>query len=342
MIEFLLENLFSMVADLSIEKIADLRKQYTNQKILYLTAEQYVNAEYFRSEYRDVIPVLEKDRILAIDSRDIEPSKSIQELCDNIKPVFDSMLITDKDTLKQDIITAIATQYRSKRELAISLFDILEQQKKDTDAILEKISTVDNQTLLITDSIQKREALKERAIRSGIGRKMEQLIYYAAQSFISIVTKKPAQSVGDAGTELEQILDCIRKQLEDDFPEIGIDFLLKPVSIIMPNPDGSIIPLQKEIETLQFLNLLSRQIQEHIDELLKYTALLPDDFIIKMIELGNVIDSNLYSHAIERGIAPMLRNAIPTDKKAYVDGFKKYYRELGMKILSMEHYTKSR
>ena len=28
MIEFLLENLFSMVADLSIEKIADLRKEW--------------------------------------------------------------------------------------------------------------------------------------------------------------------------------------------------------------------------------------------------------------------------------------------------------------------------
>ena len=217
----------------------------------------------------------------------------------------------------------------------------IEQQKKDTDAILQKISNVDTKTLLITDSLQRREALKERAIRSGIGRKMEQLIHYASQSFISIVTKKPAQSAGDAGTELEQYMNCIRKQLEDDFPEIGIDFLQKPVSIIMPNPDGSIIPLQKEIETLQFLNLFSRQTQGYIDELLKYTTLLPDDFIIKMIEVGNVIDSNLYSHAIERGIAPMLRNAIPTDKKAHVDSFKKYYRELGVKILSMEHYAKS-
>ena len=83
-------------------------------------------------------------------------------------------------------------------------------------------------------------------------------------------------------------------------------------------------------------------IQGYIDELLKYTTLLPDGFIIAMIDLGNVIDSNIYSRAIERGIAQMLKNAIPTDVSAHVKGFKIYYRELGLKILSMERYSKFR
>lgn len=342
MIDLIIENLFSVLVDMSVEKIVDLKKQYTNQRILYLTACQYVNTDFFKTEYRDVTAIVDKDKVLSIASEDIEPSKTIEEVKENIRPVFDGMLITDNYSLKDCIITAIATQYRSKRNLAISLFDILEAQKKDTDAILEKIENVDTKTLLIADSVMKREALKKQAIKSGIGRKMEQLIYYAAQNYISIITKRPAQSQGVANTELQQYMDFIRDQIEADFPEIGADFLDKPISIIMPDPNGSIMPLQKDVEVLQYLNLFSRHIQGYIDELLKYTTLLPDGFIIAMIDLGNVIDSNIYSRAIERGIAQMLKNAIPTDVSAHVKGFKIYYRELGLKILSMERYSKFR
>ena len=252
MIEFILENLFSMIADFSVEKIIELKNQYTNQHILSMTADQYVNTDYFKTEYRNVIAVIDKDKILAIDSKNIEPSSSVAQLVINLAPVFEDMLITDDASLRKDIITAIATQYISKRKLAISLFDILETQKKDTDAILEKIDSVDTKTLMIADSLQKREALRDRAIQSGIGRKMSQLVHCAAQYFISIVTKKPPQTVGDSTTELTQYMNSIRKCIDEDFPDIDVGFLKKPVSVIM-----NCYPSSRQLKHKKYFDLVA-------------------------------------------------------------------------------------
>ena len=59
MIDLIIENLFSVLVDMSVEKIVDLKKQYTNQRILYLTACQYVNTDFFKTEYRDVTAIVD-------------------------------------------------------------------------------------------------------------------------------------------------------------------------------------------------------------------------------------------------------------------------------------------
>lgn len=151
MIDFLIENLFSMIADMSVEKIKELRTQYSNQRILYMTAKQFFTADEFKREFRHVTTVLNEDAILAIPSDKLEVSRSIDELKDSIAPIFDSIVLTEDEPLKQRIIGIIAAQYRAKRNLSISLFDVIEEQRKDTEAIIDKISSVDKKALFIAD-----------------------------------------------------------------------------------------------------------------------------------------------------------------------------------------------
>ena len=341
MIEFLLENLFSIVADMSVEKIRQLRDQYTNQNILYMTICQYVNTDWFRTEHSDVTAALRKDKVLAIGSDDISPAKTVDEIADSIREVLGEMLVTDETSAKQNIITAIAAQYRSKSGLAIGLFDILEKQSRDTEEIIGRIEGVDKKTLLIADSVLKREALRERAIKSGIGMKMGQFINNTAQNYISIVTKEPPQTSNPSG-DFNQYMGSVRKLIKSDFPNITADFFKKPVQIMMLDPNGSLMPVFKDVETLQFLDLFSRQVHAHIDELLKYTNLLPDEFILEMIELGHLIDSDMTTQAAKMGAAQLLRKSAWANAEESVKGLKSYYRRLGEKILAMETYTKWR
>ena len=197
MIDFLIENLFSMIAEMSVERIKELRSQYTNQRILFMTAKQFFDADEFKREFQHVMTALNEDAVLAIPSEELEASKSIDEIKESITPVFENMIVTDDVSIKQRIIGIIATQYQSKRNLSISLFDVIEEQRKDTEAIIDKITDVDKKTLFIADSINKREALRTIAFQNGIQRKINRLISYAAQSYIMIVTKKPAQLIGN-------------------------------------------------------------------------------------------------------------------------------------------------
>ena len=74
--------------------------------------------------------------------------------------------------------------------------------------------------------------------------------------------------------------------------------------------------------------------------MLKYSHLLPDFFTIGMIELGNIVDSDLYAHALENGMAGMLKNSIPSNEIDYVNGLKYYYRHLGEQIITVYGITK--
>ena len=66
--------------------------------------------------------------------------------------------------------------------------------------------------------------------------------------------------------------------------------------------------------------------------------MLPDSFIISMISLDNIVDSDIYSHAIEMGVAKMILNAIPTDPDGSVKSVKAYYKRLGEHILTMDAF----
>ena len=335
MIDYLVEKLFSVISDMSVEKIQELRNQYSNQRILYMTAKQFFATDEFKREFRHVTIALNEDAILAIPSKDLVASKLPNEIKDSIEPVFDSIIVTDDASVKQSIIGIIAVQYLSKRNISISLFDIIEEQRKDTEAIIDKISDVDKKTLFIADSINKREALRKEAFRNGIQRKISQLVTFAAQSFIMIVTKKPAQVIGNVTDFSASYINCVRKQIEDDFPDIDADFILKPIQSISPDPKGTLMPITRENEVLQFLWAFRLQLNTYIDDLLKYNDLLPDAFIISMISLANLVDEDLYSHAIEQGVSKMILNAKQTNPEQYVIGLKKYYRKLGENICSM-------
>lgn len=341
MIDFLIENLFSMIADMSVEKIKELRTQYSNQRILYMTAKQFFTADEFKREFRHVTTVLNEDAILAIPSDKLEVSRSIDELKDSIAPIFDSIVLTEDEPLKQRIIGIIAAQYRAKRNLSISLFDVIEEQRKDTEAIIDKISSVDKKALFIADSIEKREALKIAAFQNGINRKVERLVLFAAQSFIMIVTKKPAQISGSDMDICTSYVNGVRKQMEDGFPDIDATFIHIPIQGIAPNPNGSIKPVTKEYAVLQFLWTFRLQLNSYIDDLLKYYDLLPDAFVISMISLGKLVEEDLNSHAIEQGVAAMLMNAKLVNPEQYVKGLKEYYRKLGEEISSMAEFVSS-
>lgn len=338
MVEWLIENLFSFICSMSMEKIEELKKQYTNQHILYITAKQFVNTDGFKKEFPDVIPVINKDRILAISEEDIKPLKSVDELRSKLELVFDDMLITDNTSIKQSIIATIAAQYKAKQGLVVSLLDIIESQQEQTEEILSRIDDVDRKTLIIADSVQRKEALKEQAIKSGVGRKMEHLIQISCEGFISIVTKNPPTSTGLPTSLLKQYMDTIKKQIKDGFPCIGGNFYKKPISVIRPDPNGSLVPVNQEIETLHYLWQFRKQVRGYVDELLKYSSVLPDAFIISMISLENIVDSDINSYAIEWGVAKMFLNAIPTDPDGQVKSVKAYYKRLGEHILTMEEF----
>ena len=119
MIDFLVENLFSMITDMSVEKIRELRSQYSNQRILYMTAKQFFAADEFKREFHHVTIALNEDAILAIPSKELEASKSINEIKDSITNVFNSIIVTDDAFVKQRIIGIIAAQYLAKRNLSI-------------------------------------------------------------------------------------------------------------------------------------------------------------------------------------------------------------------------------
>ncbi len=335
MIDILVENLFSMIADMSVEKIQELRSQYSNQRILYMTAKQFFAADDFKREFRHVTIALNEDEFLAIPSKELEASKSINEIKDSITHVFDSIIVTDDAFVKQRIIGIIAAQYLSKRNLSISLFDVIEKQRKDTESIIDKVSDVDKKALFIADSINKREALKNEAFQNGIQRKMSRLVTFAAQSFIMIVTKKPAQVIGNTTDFAASYVNSVRKQIEDDFPEIDADFICKPIQSISPDPNGSLMPIAKENEVLQFLWTFRLQLNTYIDDLLKYNGLLPDAFIISILSLGNLVDEDVYSYAIEQGVSKMIMSAKQTNPEQFVIGLKNYYRRLGENICSM-------
>lgn len=52
--EFILNEAFSYMASLGVEKINEIEKQYNNQRILLMTISQFAESDFFKNEYKNV------------------------------------------------------------------------------------------------------------------------------------------------------------------------------------------------------------------------------------------------------------------------------------------------
>ena len=334
MIEFILENLYSIIANYPLDRLKELYNQYNNQRILLLTTEQFVKAPQFKKEFCDIDININKLDILSVDNEAIEPSKTVDEIFEALNPVLDSMIITDDVHTKEVIIRSIASQYLTKRQLTISLFDLLESQRRNTDDILRRLDEVDRKALLITDSIEQKNALRLKAIRNGIGWKMELMVKNLTSGLIHIVTQKGPQFTREEEEKYGKYLfrELLSREVENKFPGIEYDFAHQKVEVMIPNPNGGICPIYEQYGVFEYMNFVKIQAHSNMDDIMKYSTLIPDDFLVSLIALLHALDKSLLFSAIQMGADKMLMFSKLTDPEGTIESFKQEFKMISQQI----------
>lgn len=314
--EILLEQVFSFVMSKSIDKIDGLREQYTNQQILYLTIEQFAHSDLFKNEYREVTYLDCKDEVLAKKAEEISPNLRPEKIVENIKDIILRSFVTDDINIVSKINESIVMQYLSKNQLAISLLDISRQQRQNTDEIIGSIKGLQTEVDNINHSIEMHDRLRASVMKNGLGLKINLFINNMAKDFIQIATKKPPQYNGGSVSDKEitvQFIDYIEHLIQADFPNVTENYYQEPIVGIVFNPNDIWNPQNIEVDLFVMMQKYRMDLYDKVDELLKYLPLLPENFLLVMMDLMHYVDGNLDFKAHETGMDSVMKNAKPAN-----------------------------
>lgn len=340
--EVLLEQMFSFIASKGIDQLETLRTQLTNQNILYLTITQFAKSELFRTEYKDTIYIDNKDDILAIAHDSIAPTLSISEIVENLTPLLEKCFITDDKTVSQRLFESIAMQYLAKNNLAVSMLDIAKQQRESTDAIVNSVSGLQSELENISAAVAAFNTKKERALNSGLGLKINSFIFTATQHFVLIATKNSPVLSGSDKTPRDSILELmktIRDLVLEDFPVVDERYFITPIKTFTPDPHVAFQTNDLHIDVLKMLYIYKTELNNKVDELLKYSNLLPDNFLIAMMDVMRVLESSPLLMVYTSGMAEIFKVAVSSEDGGVAKSVKGFYIQLADKILELEKYV---
>lgn len=340
MFDTLLKDAFSFLASNSLEELKALKAQYNNQHILYLTIKQFSESNLFRTEYRNIAFNNLKDDIMSISSCLITPTLDLQTITENISPILAKCFVTDDENAKTHIAKSISMQYITKSNLAVSLLDLAHQQREDTEKILSSISDLKPELSLIAKTVISQNAKKELALQKGINRKINSFIHSAVHNFILVTTKASpvARGMVDKKGELHQYMDTIQDLIDTQFPDIDGEYYTKPIHTFTIDKEDPFIPKQLEIDVFKMLSVYKKELYVKVDELLKYTQVLPDDFFLSMIELMDYMDANINYSMYDHGFSDLFKQAKPAENFNMVQFIKNEYTKLGQLILNFKKY----
>lgn len=339
MFEFFINELFSFMTSLGVEKINELEKQYNNQKMLLLTTSQFAESDFFKNEYQNVKYIENKGEILSISPELISPVLGLDEIVDNISPVLEVLFICSDRVEQKRLFNNVVSQYLAKSKLTVTLLELSKQQRQDTEYISNKIDALKSEITIVSESVKKQDALKRRVIDSGLGSKINSFIYQAANFYILIVTKKsPTYNLGTEKEIIFHYMNTIQHLIDMDLPEIDEKFYVKPIETFTIDTKEAFETHSIKLDVYKTLFLYRKKLLEIEDDLLKYKNLIPEDFFIAMMELINFIDNDPTFTLHASGISELIKNSKPANGFDRVRAIKDEYKQLGNLILALRPY----
>lgn len=337
MFENLLNEAFSYMVSLGVEKITEIEKQYNNQNLLLLTICQFTESVFFKNEYKNVEYMKNEDAILSIVPESISPILGLDEIVDNISPVLETVFICFDCVEQERLFNIIVSQYLAKRNLTVTLLELSKQQRQDTEYISNKIDALKSDITIVSESVSNQETMKRRMIDSGLGSKINSFILKAAKGYIHIATKKMPQYKGDATDKniISQYMDMIEKLIDSDFPDIDDEFYKKPMPLLRTDISGF---KNVELDVYEVLSIYKSELSQVQDDLLKYSNYISNDFLLIMTKLMGVIDNdvNFVMHSL--GIGQLIKYSKPANGFDMARTTKDEYKQLGNFILALKPY----
>lgn len=333
MIEIITDKMFDFVTSKSLEALNQLKAQYNNQLILYDIVKKFGESDFFKNEYHNILYNDRKDLILQIPDQQLSPTLTVQEISKNLYTPLLQIFISDSNEVKK-ITEIISTEYLSKRELTIKLLDLAIAEKEATEHILRDIGTTNHIVEKINSYNEKAEYRKKQILKKGLGRKMDLFIGSATRHYLTWIKKGDLTFVGGNSTpEIIQYMNQIKELIDSNFPQVTEDFHKIPVNILRTDK----LPFkQQKIDSAIFAVYMRTILEKQVEDLLKLSNYLPDDFIYVLFEVLDIFEkSPIYNHnAI--AFTKIFINATPADRNNMRENIVKELCDFGKVILKFE------
>lgn len=339
MLDQLINGVYSFIASRGIDKINELEKQYNNQRILLMTISQLADGDYFRNEFKNVIYIENEEIILSISPELISPILGLSDLVENLHPMLEQIFICSDSIEQKHLFKSVVLQYISKSKLTVSLLELSKQQRLDTENIIENVHDLKQELNVISKSLEIHNIKKARALKSGLGRKINSFIYEAANFYILITTKKaPEYNLGTEKEIIVHYMNTIQHLIEIDFPEIDEKFYTKPIETFTVDKEELFKTHSIKLDVYKTLFLYKKKLLQMEDDLLKYSNIIPEDFFIAMMELIGFMDQNPNFMLYGSGMSEQLKNLKPANGFDMARTTKDEYKHLGNLILALKPY----
>lgn len=311
MIEFLADKMYELITTKGIEVIEQLKSQYNNQVILYGIIKRFAEGDYFKQEYSNSLTYIDqKDIILSISDDKLLPTLGVEKISQNIHNIILHMFVGD-DVCVNKIEKIIATEYLSKRELTVKLIDLVTEEKKHTNKILDEIGEVKHAVEKINSINEYKKYREQQVLKCGLGRKIDLFIGEAAKYYLYWVNKGNVKSKGNEIPVTIQYFNQIEELVKSNFISITKDFYKQPVKIQIIDR----VPFEiREVKAIDYMIYVHRIMENKSQELLRMSEYLPDEFIFNMIEYLDLFERNPMYDVSSRRFAEMFINATPSNE----------------------------
>ncbi len=188
-------------------------------------------------------------------------------------------------------------------------------------------------TFLLVDEILKRNEKNSKSnfVKKIIKNELKSVLNNISIIFITFVTKTPPQMT-EENDSFEKLLNDILQNIDK---YVHSNFIRNNISVLIPAfKDGEITGANKSYNYQEYCIIFKETTKNSINNfIIKYIVKLPDDIIMNLSTINNIVLSPIFSTAMEHGIPLDVSNA-----EFNPEDFKKPLRQYGSCLLELYKY----
>lgn len=325
------DGVLDFIADTSSEEIKEIVDKNKHQKILGKTILKFVDSDYFKNEYRQIVFEYNKGMIYNLDDEVLNPIKTKKQIAESIYSVVKSVFSSDDDNVYDKLANDIASLYLQRAKVTIQLYDIINLQHQAITQITDDISELREELRSKYRKELQFKYEKELLLKKELKNEVISTLNEINNNYLFMVLKKSAvlENVNEVGleasiiTKIEEVIDRIEEYVQDDF--VNKD--------VVCNFANGVDKVEKKISYLEFSEIYFRNVVlAGTERFLKYDNIMDTESYVLILKLRNEVQSNLFQPLIVMGQTNILNCK---NIKIDVEAFRKTLKEIGCLLVAL-------
>ncbi|MCM1235925.1 MAG: hypothetical protein NC489_38025, partial [Ruminococcus flavefaciens] len=304
------DEILDAVVGFSKQELQNFIDKNKKQKILMHCIKKFANSDFFKREYKDIVYILDEEKIMAVSDNELDVSLQKENLSKNIEKCVINCFVSDDDSHVSKITEIITEYYIQHANVTIGLYDIIKNQHIYYEDLGSSVSEVKK---LILENKQREQKLlveKESLLKKELDNEIRLYLSDIMNKFLFFMCKESPQLDNPSRradfiiedlmcNKIEEIVYHIDNYVREDFCDIG-------VNIIQFNENNKI---ERTMNYFQFMECVFKAgILENTQCMLQHKDIIDLETYICILKLRNYANASIFPSLIALGQGGTLDN----------------------------------